>query len=244
MYTKFIENYLSSTIDSGYSVGAHAITGRDSDFSDDKFIHNAERIMNTGLNVNSAGNILNTCLFYGNSQDVNYNDIITHNFGYVSLTDNGNTFSVIVAIPEIITDELGNEFFLGNFPKNIEKDDRFNYYNHPINKFIRENGNILPKDFIVGIVGVNNETQEKIYFKYNKDFWGLKSNNQKMKLCEYIKSKVNNSKIEMVTPEVIEKINYLEKKYQEFGMELPLYEKQLRDYAIRKYYGRKTEHTK
>ncbi len=238
-FIKNIEQYLNSTINSGYSVGAHAITGRDSDFSDDKFIKNAESIMNNGLNVNASGNILNTCQFYGDSQDVNYRDIISHNFGYISLTENGNVYSIIIAIPQTFTDEFGNEFFLGSFPKNIEKKDRSNYENHPINQFIRKNDNMLPKEFIVGITGINSQNQKPFFFKYNKDFIGLKPNNQKIMLYKYIKSKITDPQVEMVTPEVIEKVNRIEKAYKSFNMELPLYEKQLRDYATEKYYGKK-----
>lgn len=232
-----IIDYLDMIIVPGSSVAAHGVTFRNGFGNSDVLIKTAENICKTGLNIKPSGgsNIALTCSFMGDSESYNRDKLLDYFYSNIAISDDDKYTTVVVAIPNVLVDSNGREFFLGNFPKKLEKEDQ-RYAEFPINRFFMDKKSI-PKEFIVGYISgnvfVEKEEDSEYSFVPNSDYIGLKSPNEQALYVDSIKQELLQYGVREITPEIIDEVD----PWTRFGYPKSIYFAQAQEYAENKYKG-------
>lgn len=235
---KIIE-YLKNIIFANSTIATHAITIRDSSKSKSTdLINTANSILKNGLNISIVNgfNISSTCTTYGTKDLCDFNEVINYFYGPISISDDNKNVTVVVAMPDTFTDINGNEYFLGTFPKDLEKDDK-KYMNYPLNSYCISK-KMIPKEFIVGYIisnGMVSKYEDKEYkFVPNYDYIGWKTPDEQISYFESIKEDLIENNMMMVTPDAIEKATNIINLCKSFNLTYSYY-RQLVEYAKQKY---------
>ena len=162
-----LEKILHEIVIPGSTIGLHGIST--SGDGADKY----KSIENSGLKNNTAYGIVGTVEFINlpeNPTKFNISDITQYRYG---VDGNQISYTVIIAIPEVLELSDGQVVYLGRFLKYhmFGKDDERAIY-VPIN-WIKN----IPSEFIVGAYTKNLKTH-KTSFTLNKNYLGLKENKQ------------------------------------------------------------------
>ena len=134
-----------SSIPEDYSICIHGINGTGD------FIERAKSTLLKGLNNSGWGGVLSNSKIIGqkkNLKDRDYLEMLDYSYGY---DNNGTVVNLIIALPEVIKDKDGKEYYLGHFNKipGISKGKDEAGDSLPINQLI-EAIEYIPKEFIVG----------------------------------------------------------------------------------------------
>lgn len=219
------------------SVGVHGITFRKEIGNNEELLKIAETIINEGLKVNKSGgqNIALTCSLFGDAESYNRDELLDYFCGPISVSNDDTYTSIVIAIPNVMVDAEGKEYFLGNFPKGLEKDNQV-FATFPINRYILDKG-FIPREFIVGYIYGNvniNPGEEEYSFKSNPHYIGLRSDEEKIAFFENIKSSLLKYGVREITPEILNEADFSE-LFQRLNLPKDEYLKQAKEYASKKY---------
>lgn len=232
-----IIDFLDMIIVPGSSVCAHGVTFRNGFGNSDVLEKTAQNICRTGLNIkpSSGTNIALTCSFMGDAESYNRDKLLDYFYSSIAISDDNKYTTVVVAIPRTLVDSNGNEYFLGNFPENLEKDD-YRYSDFPINQYFMDKRSI-PKEFIVGYisgnVGVEREEDLEYSFVPNQSYIGLMTPEEEVEFVDSIKPELVQYGVREITPEIIDEVD----PWVRFGYPKSLYLAQAQEYAENKYKG-------
>ncbi len=123
-------------------------------------------IYGDGLKTNADSNIYYNCTVLGKEFE------LMGSLEYTYDMNNQGYANVILAIPNVITNLLGEEYFLGDLPNSVDYSQKYNHSTDifAINQFIKKNG-YIPKEFIVGFItgdGLGNEQFYENPYYYGK----------------------------------------------------------------------------
>lgn len=232
-----IKTLLDLMILSNSSIGAHGITFREDLGTSEDLKEKAEKITEEGIKVSSrnGANFASTCQIFGNKDEYDQERLIEYFYGSIAISVDGQYKTVIVAIPQTMTDLEDREYFLGKFPEGMEKDDE-SYRPFPINEYFMEKG-YVPKEFVVGYIsGEIGQKPEESFFKFthNPNYIGTKAPNQRKQFFESIKQDLLKHGLREITPEIVDEIDPAD-LYPQFGLDKSKYLEQAKDYARQKY---------
>lgn len=232
-----ISQLLDLMIVPGSSVGAHGITFRDEVGNHTELLETAKTITEEGIKVKRSGgaNFALTCSMLGDSDSYDRDELIDYFYGAISISNDNKYTTIVVAIPNVMVDVEGKEYFLGNFPKGMEKDNE-KFASFPINRYIMEKG-AIPREFIVGYISgkVNiNPGEEGYSFRHNPHYIGLRSDEENKDFFESIKPSLLEHGVKEITPEILNEVDPSELLPQ-FHFAKDEYLQQAKEYASKKY---------
>lgn len=149
---------------------------------------NIQNILQHGLYHNYAGGLNSNTTLLGEIGDFDFNKVLQYNR---TSDENGFCYTAVIAIPKIITDINGEQFFIGPFEDIYlgNHEDRINYVcKHPFNAWVNHKKCTLSQ-FIVGVY-IKKEDGQYVDFILNDNYLGLKSENERRIFFEGVKEEL------------------------------------------------------
>lgn len=143
-----LQEILKNIVLPGSSIGVHGIAR-------DNPAQIADLIMKQGLlNSRYHSGLTGTIAFLGQVENIDCKDILSYTYGIYD--DEGNVYTIVCAIPEVVKDETGKEYYLGVYNKSEKhgKDD-LKLHSNPTHDL-----GILFPEYIVGCVVRNVHTRQ------------------------------------------------------------------------------------
>jgi len=145
-------------------------------------------IFDNGLYMKYDGGINSNCIAFGEYNCFDFEKIL--NYSYFK-DRNGISANIIIAIPKIISDYEGKEYYIGPFEDlyvggDVNRIKRV--CSHPFNAFINKNKHLM-SEFILGAY-VKDNSGNYLDFIINNNYIGLKTSEDKIRFYTSLKKEI------------------------------------------------------
>lgn len=206
------------------TIAAHSVSGNDA-------VNDSVSIFWNGLGLKLGEGPLFNCVIEKSVDEVDPNIYSLHD-------ENGNKVTLVIAIPEVMKDANGQEWFMGKFPVGAHKyDDRADSL--PINRYLARRG-VIPPEFIVGAL-ISNDGKETSLgnstvvvghqaekFSFNSRYIGNKSEEERAQFFESMKEELVESGLKRVNDRAEDPVSVLLGENQYYNDSLKMYQERVK----------------
>lgn len=145
-------------------------------------------IFDNGLYMKYDGGINSNCIAFGEYNHFDFEKILDY---YYFKDKNGVSANIIIAIPKIISDYEGKEYYIGPFEDIYVGSDTNRIKrvcSHPFNAFVNKNKRLM-SEFILGVYIKDNDG-DCLDFIINNNYIGLKTYEQRIQFYTSLKKEI------------------------------------------------------